>query len=100
MKFDTKIMQNLRKITKIVIPVLLLIFIFAPVGVMAAEGAFIPCDGPNCGFPELMQLVQNILNWIVMISFPATIITFSYAGFIMLTSGGNSSKKDQAKEML
>ena len=35
-----------------------------------------------------------------MISFPATIITFSYAGFIMLTSGGNSSKKDQAKEML
>lgn len=90
---------------KISLLVLLLILIL-PVGVFAqpsaGTGAFIPCDGGAanpCTFYDLIQLVQNVLNWVVLVSFPLSIITFSWAGFIFLTTG-IVDKRSEAKKML
>lgn len=90
-------MKILQKSAKILIPVVVCILLI-PTEVLGQ--GFIVCDGPECGFTHLLMLVKRVLDWIVMISFPIAVITFSWAGFVLLTSGGNSAKKDDAKKML
>lgn len=91
--------------SKIIIAAIILTV--APAGVFAHQtapgyGSFITCDGVEnpCDFADLIHLVQHALDWLVMISFSVAIITFSWAGFVLLTSGGNVGKKDKAKKML
>lgn len=101
-------MRTIRNTARILILILILVSI--PVGVLAqnTQGQFIPCglyDSASktldeCDFYDLLKLVQNVLNWLVMVSFSVAIITFSWAGFILLTSGGNVAQKDKAKKML
>ena len=83
------------KTAKILILILILIPIIIPVGVLA-ETNFIVCNGPDCTFGHLLLLVKNVLDWLVMISFSAAIITFIWAGFLLLTTGV-VDKKTQAK---
>jgi len=87
-----------------------------PLGVLAQgeegdTGRFIPCGFDNdgdgivsgkdeeCNFDDLLYLVQNLLNWLVIISFPISVITFSWAGFILMTTAV-VDKKSEAKKML
>ena len=72
-------------------------FTLFPILVFAQEG-LIPCDGVNvkCGFPQLVQLANNVINFLVIVSIPLTVISFIYAGFLYLTSGGNEGKIKQA----
>ena len=86
------------KTAKILILILILIPIIIPVGVLAQTN-FIVCNGPDCTFGHLLLLVKNVLDWLVMISFSAAIITFIWAGFLLLTTGV-VDKKTQAKAML
>jgi len=66
-----------------------------------AQGGFIPCDGVEvkCDFPMLMQLISNVMNYIVLMAFPLAIITIAYAGFTYMTTG-ISDKKSKARTML
>ena len=57
------------------------------------------CNGPDCGFADLMQLVVNLINNLVVISTFLATAAFAYAGFLFLTSGGSEAKKDQAKKV-
>ena len=86
------------KTAKILILILILIPIIIPVGVLAQTN-FIVCNGPDCTFGHLLVLVKNVLDWLVMISFSAAIITLMWAGFLYLTTG-IADKKTQAKAML
>ncbi|MEK9185872.1 MAG: hypothetical protein AAB863_03795, partial [Patescibacteria group bacterium] len=88
-------MRNIRKIAKILILILILIPTIIPVGVLAQTN-FIVCNGPDCTFGHLLVLVKNVLDWLVMISFSAAIITLMWAGFLYLTTG-IADKKTQAK---
>ena len=111
-------MRTLRNTAKILIPIILLVIIFAPAVSYAREKyapgqTFIPCgfdrpddddaivSGPEeeCGFDDLLRLVKKILDWIVLISFPISVITLSWAGFILLTTG-IADKRSEAKSML
>lgn len=79
----------------------LLFFLILPTGVLAQTN-FIVCDGgagDPCTFGHLLLLVKNVLDWLVMVSFSAAIITFIWAGFLLLTTG-IADKKTQAKAML
>mgnify|MGYP001579986794 CR=1 FL=1 len=99
----------MKKYTKILVLLLILIPIVVPVAVFAVDppdagagfGQFIPCDGVKipCDFTMLLKLVKNVLDWVVMISFPAAIISFAWAGFNLLTNG-ISDKRTEAKKML
>lgn len=61
-----------------------------------SQGEYDPCD-----FEDLIQLIRNIIRFIVLyLTAPALTIGFAYAGFLLLTSGGNSGKRGQAKDML
>ena len=65
----------------------------------AQDLGLIVCDGPDCTFGHLITLAQNVINALILISTFLAVAAFAYAGFILLTSGGNESKKTQAKEV-
>jgi uncharacterized membrane protein len=52
-----------------------------------------------CTFGHLILLAQNLINDLVILSTFLATAAFAYAGLILLTSGGNESKKNQAKEI-
>lgn len=57
------------------------------------------CDGPDCGFPHLMELAKNIMNFLITVSIPLAAIAFAYAGFLFMTAGGSQSQVSKAKEI-
>lgn len=81
---------------------------------MALPGwqSLIVCDGvggvpgpsgnilPKCDFKSLVMLVNVLINNLVIISTLLAVMVFIYAGFILLTSGGNPGARDRAKGML
>jgi len=68
----------------------------------AQDFKLIVCDGVTvpCTFEKLIELVQNIISAMIIISTFFATAAFAYAGFLLLTSGGNESNKTKAKEML
>lgn len=100
-----KIMINFKKSyenVKRFLPLLLLIvFLIPPVYSLAqaADGPLIPNCSPNCGFYDLLRLVNNIINWIIMISFPIAAGVLAWAGFKYMTTG-ISDQKSEAKKMI
>jgi hypothetical protein len=68
-----------------------------PVLIVFAD-PIIPCTN-DCGFNDLLKLVNNIINWIIMISTPVAAGVFAWAGIIYMTTG-IADKKSEAKNML
>lgn len=88
----------------------LLLVIIVPVFANAAN--IVPCGGWNyddngnrttqqsaCGYDDLLQLVNNIINWIITISVPVAAGVFAWAGIKYMTTG-ISDQKSAAKAML
>lgn len=57
----------------------------------------IPCNGPDCTFDSFVQLGQNLINFLIVLSIPLTAIAFAWAGFLMVTSAGSEEKIKQGK---
>lgn len=101
-------MIDLFKYKKYIIVVVLLFvlpsFIFAQTN---SQGSIIPNCGvkdasgnfKECGFSDLLKLVDNLLRWIVMISIPVSAGVFAWAGFQLMTTG-IADKRSQAKSMM
>lgn len=67
------------------------------------EDGLITCDGieVECTFEKLLLLVNKVLRFLIfVIGVPIVTLSFVYAGFLMVTSGGNPSKKDEAKSII
>jgi hypothetical protein len=70
--------------------------------------SMIVCDGtvpnpnnlPKCDFGSLITLVNVLISNLVVLSTLLATMVFIYAGFILLTSGGNPGARDRAKGML
>ncbi len=61
------------------------------------------CDGivVECTFEKLLLLVNKVLRFLIfIIGVPIVTLSFAYAGFLMVTSGGNSGKKEEAKKII
>jgi hypothetical protein len=65
----------------------------------------IVCDGvpggslPECNFSYLIELVRVLIHDMVLLSTLLAVGVFAYAGFILLTSGGDTGAMKQAKGM-
>ena len=87
--------------SKFLISALTLILVFLPV--MSFSAGLVPCDnnvgGTACDFAQLMNLVNKVINFIfVNLAVPIAAIMFFYAGFLMITAGGESaSSRTKAK---
>ena len=68
----------------------------------------IPCNGTEttvingktvtgCTFDHFVQLGQNLINFLIVLSIPLTAIAFAWAGFLMVTSAGSEEKIKQGK---
>jgi len=62
----------------------------------------IVCDPvvSECGFNELIQLAQNLVTDLILISSLLAGAVFAYAGLKLMVSGGNESVMKDAKGML
>src|SRR3989344_5124827 len=67
--------------------------------ILAQSFKLIVCDGPDCTFAKLVELVQNLITAMVVISTFLAAAAFAYAGILLLTSGGSEGKKDEAKKI-
>ena len=92
---------------KIFIPLVISFIVLIPVFV-AAQGGLTPdcgitqADGSvnsECGYEDLLRLVNRIIDWIIMISVPVAAGVFAWAGIKYMTTGV-SDQKSEAKEML
>lgn len=79
-------------------PILFLFLIIIPVFVFA-QGPFVPDCSPNCGYQDLLIMVNRIINWIIIISVPLAAGVFAWAGILYMTTG-IADKKSEAKAML
>ncbi|MDD3693794.1 MAG: pilin [Candidatus Pacebacteria bacterium] len=52
--------------------------------------------GRICGFSDLIGLLDRIIQFIFILAIPIAALVFAYAGFLYLTSGGNTDKHKKA----
>lgn len=65
------------------------------------DSSIVPDCGPGqmCGYCDLIELAQNIMNFLVFIVATIAILLFVHAGFIMLTGGASESQRTKAKRI-
>lgn len=54
----------------------------------------------SCNFGHVITLIQNAITNLIIFSTFLAVAAFIYAGFLLLTSGGNESAKTDAKNTL
>jgi hypothetical protein len=93
-----------KKIKNIAMVFLVIAFFMIPLVSFAqsnSEKPIIPACGQynECGFQDLIKLVDNIMGWIIMISTPVAAGVFAWAGFLLMTTAV-ADKKSKAKSMM
>ena len=93
-------MKDVNKKIKKILPILFLFLM--PILTLAFDplkDPIIPNCSPNCGYNDLLQLVNNVISWIIMIAVPVAAGVFAWAGIKYMTTGV-SDQKSAAKAMI
>jgi len=53
-----------------------------------------------CGFAHIIELIQRIIEFIFLMVLPIAALVFAYAGFLYMTSGGDSGRRGAAKKAM
>lgn len=72
--------------------------LFLPLFLLEAA-PLVPCDGTiksPCTFGSFLKLVQNVINYLLILAVPIATAFFAYAGFLVMTSGDSSDKRGKA----
>jgi len=87
--------KNRKKVfSSLVIFTVVLTMTFVP---LITYADIVKCEnGPECGFTELMNTIRELVKVMVSIAIAAVAIAISYAGFLYLTSGGDTGKVSKA----
>lgn len=56
--------------------------------------------GRMCGYSDAIRLIKRIIEYIFVLVLPISAIVFAYAGYLLLTSGGNTEKLKSAKRAM
>lgn len=78
----------------------LLSILFILPAIVLAQSGLVPCDGPECDICSFVQLADNLIDFLVYASTLIATIMFAYAGYELLTSGGNPSARSSAKSII
>jgi hypothetical protein len=83
---------------------IILLLLVMPVLSFAAgdppDSGLIPPCSPNCGFNDLLTLVNTVIKFILFdLALPIAAIMFAYAGFLLVSSGGSTEARGKAKEI-
>lgn len=84
-----------------------LTYIFILVGVymhpLVSHAQLLPdniCTGDECGFADLISLIENVIKYALIIAIPISAIVFAIGGFKILTARDNASARSEAKTMM
>lgn len=98
-----KILLHIARIQKVLFlhgAVFLLLFlpmlVAAQSGIEPPKGKLIPCNGPDCQFGHLIELVNTIVEYFFYIVVLAVVVAAIWAGFLLVTSGGNQAARTRA----
>lgn len=69
---------------------------FVPVA-YAVEGGLVTCQGPNCNACDLVNMVNNIVNFLIVLLTVLATFVLVIAGFRMVRSGGSTTVWESAK---
>lgn len=58
------------------------------------------CQGDECQFGHLILLIEDVINFLIIIAIPISAIVFAIGGFKIMTSGDNAGKRAEAKTMM
>lgn len=72
---------------------------FRPTVAQAAEGLVTCQEGGACSFCHLMEMVNGIVEWLIVIVVLFTILMMAYAGFLLIFSAGNRASLEQGKQL-
>lgn len=86
---------------------LILFLVFIPsisfaVGIVPTCNTIVGANGnftDPCGFNQLVILANNIIRFLIIIGASLASIAFAYAGWLYITSGGDTGKISQAKDI-
>ncbi len=98
---------------KKIIPIFFLLSFFVPAftSVSAQDYSLIPCsgvadvsdtgtsNGKECTFQDVIALAQAVAKKLVQIGLIVSPIIFAYAGYLLVTSQGNTGQRDKAKKI-
>lgn len=109
---NSNLSSNKFQITKLILVSILsvgtLLALLAPSLVLAQVDRIVPkCDSSVpyaekdkwCDFAAFVQLLNNLLKWMVGISVPLATILIVYGGFIMITAPTDSGQRTKAKDI-
>lgn len=65
-----------------------------PATVFAQDG-LVTCTN-NCDWQSFIQLINNLITWLIGVSTVIATLLFMYAGFLYLTARGNQSQAERA----
>ncbi|MFT7507370.1 MAG: hypothetical protein ACI92I_000516 [Acidimicrobiales bacterium] len=80
-----------------------LIFVVAflsDIGITFAAEGLVTCGGGDCNFCSFITMTNNIVEWLIIVATSLVVLILAYAGFRLITSGGNATALADAKKML
>lgn len=66
---------------------------------VAFSQGLVPCNGPDCGFEDLVVLFDRLFNYVITLGIIFSSLAFAYAGFLYITSQGDTSKISRANKI-
>jgi len=64
-------------------------------------GPLVPnCSGPTCTFCHLLQLAQNVINFLLTLSLFLAVIFIVWGAIMMMLSAGNEKNFESAKKIM
>ncbi len=63
-------------------------------------GRFVNCSGKDCNACHLVQMGNEIVDWLIGLMMVIFSIIVAYAGFLLVVSGGNPTAKSEAKKKM
>lgn len=87
------LIEKYKLITALVVTFPYVAFAQRPQGIIKCE------QPPNCSFDELIETVLALFAELIKISLLVVSIAIAYAGWLYMTSGGDSGKRKQANKI-
>jgi len=85
---------------KYILSVIAIILLSVPQKIFALEGLATCSDPQDCNFCTFTQLINNVVDWVMVVSISIAVLLIVYAGFKMAASRGNVSVVAQTRSLI
>lgn len=64
--------------------------------VFAQGGGLVPCNGPDCTLCDFLQLINNVINFLIKVGLALTGALVAWGAFVIMTSGAQGVVEGKA----